>query len=507
MMDIPFKGNIKEFSIPRILLYLNRNRKTGTLIITTSTFTKKVYMDKGDAIFASSTFEDDRLGEMLVKAGKITIQQLEESVELLKSKKKRQGAILVELGYLTPKDLFWGVKYQVKEIIHSLFALHDAKYEFIEGDLPKNEVITLKMSMGNLIYEGVKNINNLNLIMKEMDINSTLKLSADPESLFQDIELDDRDKKLLFRIDGRKTVKELADSSPNGSFEALKTLYALWATGTLEEKEEIQEQAEVPLEEILNPVSDEEEAFIKRVDEVYSNLGNLTSEELLEVDKNSDAETINRNYYRLIKEFHPDRYFASANLSVKDKLIATFDAIKKAYALLKEGTLIPQDSDTLKTVDRKDSEVEEEVVVEKEEVIAEKEELVAEEKVQETKEVDLTKEAEDYFRLGVDEFKKGNYIKAIEFFKLSTGLNPHKAKYWSHLSLSFTKVPNGLDDAEEALLQSIKLEPDNAEHYANLGQIYLKAGMKKEANNQFEKALEINPENIKAQKGLTLTKT
>jgi tetratricopeptide (TPR) repeat protein len=500
MMDIPFKSNIKEFSIPRILLYLNRNRKTGTLIITTLTFTKKVYIDKGDAIFASSTFKDDRLGEMLVKAGKITIQQLEESVEFLKSKKKRQGAILVELGYLTPKDLFWGVKYQVKEIIHSLFSLHEAKYEFIEGDLPKNEVITLKMSMGNLIYEGVKNINNLNLIMKEMDINSILKLSADPESLFQDIELDDQDKKLLFRIDGRKTVKEIADSSPNGSFEALKILYALWATGTLEEKEEVQEQAEVPLEEILNPVPDEEEAFIKRVYEVYSNLGNLTSEELLEVDKNSDAETINRNYYRLIKEFHPDRYFASADLSVKDKLIAIFDAIKKAYNILKEGTLIPQDSDTLKMVDRKDSEEGEGVVVEKEEV-------VVEEKVQEINEVDLTKNAEDYFRLGVDEFKKGNYIKATEFFKLSTGLNPHKAKYWSHLSLSFTKVPNGLEDAEEALLQSIKLEPDNAEHYANLGQIYLKAGMKKEANNQFEKAVEINPENIKAQKGLTLTKT
>lgn len=490
MMDIPLKGNIREFSIPRILLYLNRNRKTGTLIITTSTYTKKVYMDTGDAVFASSTCEEDRLGEMLVRARKITIQQFEESVELLKLRKKRQGAILVELGYLTPKDLFWGVKYQVKEIIYSLFTLDYAKYEFIEGDLPQNEVITLKMSMGNLIYEGVKNINNLKMIMKEMDINSILKLSADPESLFQDIKLDDQDKKLLFRIDGRKTVKEVADSSTNGSFEALKTLYALWATGTLEEKEEVQEKA-VPLEEILEPVSEEEEEFIKRVDEVYSNLGNLTPEELLEVDKNSDAETINRNYYRLIKEFHPDRYFASADLSVKDKLIAIFETIKISYTLLKESSLIPGDSDTLKTANRRDME----------------EDVVVAEEVQEIKEVDLTKTAEDYFRLGVEEFKKGNYMKAIESFKLSTELDPYKAKYWSHLSLSLTKVPKGIKDAEDALLHSIKLEPDNAEHYANLGQIYLKVGMKKEANNQFVKALEINPENIKAQKGLKLTTT
>jgi len=34
---------------------------------------------------------------------------------------KKQGAILVELGYLSPKDLFWGVKFQVHEIILSLF--------------------------------------------------------------------------------------------------------------------------------------------------------------------------------------------------------------------------------------------------------------------------------------------------------------------------------------------------------------------------------------------------
>jgi tetratricopeptide (TPR) repeat protein len=333
-------------------------------------------------------------------------------------------------------------------------------------------------------------MNNLKMIMKEMDINSILKLSTDPVSLFQDIEIDDQDKKMLFRIDGRKTVKELADSSPNGSFEALKTLYALWSTGTIEEKEDVPEKAEVPLEEILKPVPEEEEEFIKKVNEIYLNLDSLTAEELLEVDKNSGAETIKKNYYRLLKEFHPDRYFASADLSVKDKLIAIFEAIKMSYTLLKEGSLIPESPDTLKSAYEKEG----------------GEELEKEQE-QEIKEVDLSKNPEDYFRLGVEDFKKGNYMEAIESFKLSTELDPYKARYWSHLSLSLTKVPNSLKDAEDALLQAIKLEPDNAEFYVNLGQIYLKSGMKNEAYNQFEKALELNPENIKAQKGLKLTTT
>ena len=84
----------------------------------------------------------------------------------------------MELGYLTPKDLFWGVKYQVKEIIYSLFQLEDGECEFIEGDVPTDEVITLKMSMGNLIHEGVKRIDNWTRIRREMpDTGIALTLS------------------------------------------------------------------------------------------------------------------------------------------------------------------------------------------------------------------------------------------------------------------------------------------------------------------------------------------
>lgn len=476
MTEIPLTGNIRDFSLPDILVHLNRHRKTGTLIVTTPAFTKKVYLDKGDAIFASSTYEDDRLGEMLFKAGKITIEQYEESVKLLKVKNKRQGAILVELGYLSPKDLFWGVKYQVKEIIYSLFPLEDAEYEFVEGEIPENEVITLKMSMGNLIYEGVKKISNFIRMKNELpDMDSALQLSTDPASLFQDIEFNPQDQKMLSLIDGKKTIKELIDSSSAGSFETLKTLYALWSTDTIEEKEKVIEKQEevVTAEDILKPFPEEEEAFVKRVDELYSNLEKLTANELLEINEHSDAETIKKNYYRLAKEFHPDRYFDSNNPEIKDKLPAIFDAISQAYTLLK-------DTD------------------------AKKEYFNSLERIQ--KEEDLTpKNAEEQFRRGVEEFKKGNFWGAADAFKWAIKLNEENAKYWSHLSLAYSRMDKRPKDAEEALLQAIKLEPLNVDHYANLGHIYLKAGMKKRAYSQFEKALTLDPGNAKAQKGLKQT--
>ncbi len=476
MTETPLKGNTRDVPLHRILIYLNRNRKTGTLIVSTHVFTKKIYLDKGDAIFASSTYEDDRLGEMLIKAGKITIEQYEESVKLLKTSNKRQGAILVERGYLTPKDLFWGVKYQVREIVYSLFPLDNAEYKFLEGEIPANEVITLKMSMGNLIYEGVMRVSNINKMKNELpDMDAVLQISTDPASLFQDIEFSARDKTMLSMIDGKKTVKDLLESSSEGSFEALRTLYTLWSTGVIEEKERIFEKPEeiVTAEYILKPPTGEEEAFVKRVDEIYSKLSKLSPNELLEIDEKSDEETIRKNYYRLSKEFHPDRYFDSNDQAIKDKLPSIFDAITKAYTLLK-------DNDARKTYFSSLGTIPEE-------------------------EATTSLGAEEQFMHGVEEFKKGNFWGAADCFKWAVKLNEKNARYWSHLALAYTRIDNKLKDAEEALFQAVKLEPFNADHYANLGLLYLKGGMKKKAYVQFEKALRIDPNNTKAKKVLKQT--
>ncbi|MGB9715694.1 MAG: DUF4388 domain-containing protein [Thermodesulfovibrionales bacterium] len=337
-MEIPLKGNIKEFSIPKILVYLNRNRKTGILKVRTPSFIKKIYIHKGDAVYASSTDEDDRLGETLTKIGKITMEQYDRSVEILKKTGKRQGEILVELGYLTPQEVIWGVKYQIKDIIYSLFELQEAEYEFNEEEMSSSEIITLKMSMANLIYEGVRRIHNLNSIRRELpNMDTVLKLSTDPVSLFQDIVLSSIDKKMLFMIDGKKTVRELINISSN-SFQAMKSLYVLYSTGILEEKqdEEDKEGQTVLFEDIIRAFHDEEDALIKRVEVLYSNLNRLSEDELLEIDENTDVETIRNNYYKLVREFHPDRYLNFPDQSIKDKVIAILEAITRAYSLMKD---------------------------------------------------------------------------------------------------------------------------------------------------------------------------
>ena len=484
-MKIPLQGSFKDTSLVKILVYLNRSIKTCTLTVSTPSAIKKIYLKMGDVIFSSSTYEDDRLGEMLLKAGKISVKQYDESVEILKSTGKKQGAILVELGYLTPKELFWGLKYQVNEIIQGMFLLEDAQYEFREGDIPVQEVISLKMSMGNLIYAGINRITNWTRIRNEMpDTDSVLKLSEDPLSLFQDIALSPQDKKILSLIDAQKTIKEIIDNSWMGSFEALRILYVLWSIGMIEQAA-VQKEAVKPsktreklkgvkLNAILEPLS-EEHSQITKINSLYSRLESLRFNELLEVDKNADNETIRKRYYQLAKEYHPDRHLASSEQDTKMKLTGIYAAMTNAYNILKNENLRSEYYKSLAAPNR---------------------ETVPRESGM----------PDDLLKKGIKELKKGNFQGAIDNFTSATKLKPDNTSYLSYLSLAYSKAPGKMKEAEETLLKAIKLEPFNADLHANLGLIYIKAGLKKKAQSSFQKALKIDPQHDKAKKGLGQTK-
>jgi len=476
--ELPDKGDLRDYNLAVILIALKRAKATGTLTVISPGFTKNIYIKEGNAVFASSSLEDDRLGEMLMKAGKITIQQYEKSVQILKSTGRRQGAILVELGYITPKDLFWGVKYQVKEVICSLFRVEEGAYEFREGPLASDEVITLKISMENLIYEGMKRLDTWTGIKKEI---------PHPEIVFERegaysgsgaaeltlIDLNSEDRLIFTLIDGERTVGQLIDETGLNSFEVMKTLSILSSVGVIRKKEST-----------ISPAADRE--LRERVEEFYKGLKDMGPDEILQVDRNAGDEEMKRNYYRLVREFHPDRVYHSGDSALREKISTLFDAITSAYRLLQDDTRRAEYFRSAEKGYRKESWMKD---------------FSTEPSPEERKAMIR----DEQFKRGVEEFKKGDFVTSAELFRWMAGDDPKDVKAWSYLSLALSKIPSKLKEAEEALLQAIRLDPFNSDHIANLGLIYLKAGLKTRAKQQFEKALRLDSGNARAKAGLEQT--
>jgi hypothetical protein len=155
-MPLPRTGNIKYIPLAVIFEELRAEKATGTLTIKGERVEKSVFFREGQVIFSKSTDMNDRLGEILVKVGKLKREDLDKALVLHQKQLglKKMGAVLVEKGMVTPKDLFNALKTQVNDIIVSLFTWTEATYSFTE-QLPA-DVIPLQINIQGLTSDIIK---------------------------------------------------------------------------------------------------------------------------------------------------------------------------------------------------------------------------------------------------------------------------------------------------------------------------------------------------------------
>ena len=242
-------GKLKHYKLADILIAISRSKKTGTLEITTGLIKRKIYILNGNKIFAASTNTKDRLGEYLIKQGKITTEELKEADSLVSHKRQRLGKSLVELGYLKEADLHKAVQNQVEGIILSLFNIEEGLFEFKEGPLPSEEPITLQINSANLIYKGIKQINNVTFVQKMCPpLYSILNSSDRPLEMFKALTLGSSDKIILSHVNGVNTLKTILSLSTVPKFETLKTIITFLSIGVIHIKEDHESPAELPKE-------------------------------------------------------------------------------------------------------------------------------------------------------------------------------------------------------------------------------------------------------------------
>ena len=487
---VPPAGRLRDVRLPQILTFLSHHKKTGVLTVRRNDQDKSIYVRDGDIIFATSRYPDDRLGEILLKIGKISLRHFERSIELM-STGMRQGAILVDQGFITPKDLIWAVHYQVREIIVSLFTWIDGEYRFEEGAFPMEEVITLKMSTGNLILEGLKRISDWTRLRNELpSLSSVLQITTDPLILFQDINLEEKERKMVTLIDGSRTIRDIFAWSELDAFSTLKILYFLISIGVAEEVGKTKEPAEqqpaaqataVKAEEIFKKADEETQQNKQNILAAFEAAKTQDHYEILGIRRDANPNEIKRAYFKLAKDYHPDRHFASGLEELREALDTLFHQITQAY-----DTLIAED---------KRSEYDFKIASQKAGAR------------QETETAGITTNPEGRARLGLQAFKKGDLKTAAFYFELAIRAAPSKGSYHALLAQTLFQTKGRMRDAEIHYKRAIELDPSQVDHHIGLGLLYKKGGLFERALRQFEEALVWDPDNRRVKEEIKDLKT
>jgi hypothetical protein len=491
-------GAIGENSLARLLNYLHGIDATGMLSLAKDGITKRLYIKDGDIVFAASTYEGDRLGEALLRAGKITVRQFEAASKVVIQTGRRFGGVLVEMGSLKPRDLFWGVKFQVQEIVYSLFSWTDCAYEFIPGELPAGEVITLHMSTANLILNGIKRIDDWTRISRGIPpMDSVMRLTGDQARLFQDVDFPAEEKHVLSLFDGRRTIKEVLAESRLSDFDALRAVYVFYSIGMLEDKSgrgPVQEGPEEKPEDAAAP-GQETGGEARRQDHY----------EVLNVEKDAAPAEIKAAYQRLARLYHPDPVGFAWDVIIEDaykKLARLYlpeeqeqEGMKQMTAELEE--MFGKVNEAYKVLSDESSRWEYDLSLTS--VMTDKGSATAACRYKKPKD---TVRAWEAFGTGVECFKAGDMEKAASFFQDAVELDCTGAVYYSHLALALLLRPRREAEAEEAMLTAVELEPNNPELRANLGLLYSRVGMMDKARVAFKDALALDPKNSKAIRAL-----
>jgi curved DNA-binding protein CbpA len=349
--------------------------------------------------------------------------------------------------------------------------MEHGEFTFLEGPLHSQEVITLKLSAANLIYNGIKrthNILHINHVMPPQD--EILSYSTNPMDLFQDIKLNDTDKEIFSLVDGKRTIKEIFSLSPLDYLHTMRILYALLSIRLIEIEEE-----KVAGDESLKEIIEEPEVvvdsdFVKKVEDTFDRLSIIDFYGILDIEKKATHDEIKQAYYRVAKVFHPDRHFSLPSAALKNKLHAIFSQITEAYRTLSDTTMRSQYDQSMSIKPAK-----------------------------------IEKSNAEIARLRFDEgkgaMKNRSFAEAAELFGQATYLDSSIPTYYFHMGLAYERLEK-FREAEKAMRHALKLDPYNADYLAELGHVYLKLDLLLRAQSIFEKALKFNPSHERAITGL-----
>ncbi len=227
------KGSLEKTTLPEVFYELNRKKLTGTLVLNIDGGEKRIFFEKGEVVFAFSSFEKDKFGQILLKAGKISKSDI---TKALKNQKQgeRFGKTLVSLGIIEPDDLVWCVKEQVRNIIIDAFHFDSGTYLFKKGVAKEKDIIKLNIKMAALVRDGISSLDNPRLILRGIgNMDTSLSINKDTDNVLKGFRPEPVEQELLAFVSEHTSVKSICNSVSIPAMIACKHLFLLLSNGVI----------------------------------------------------------------------------------------------------------------------------------------------------------------------------------------------------------------------------------------------------------------------------------
>ncbi len=245
---VQMTGLIVEGGVVDLLSFFNMFRKSGLLHFIFSGGNKTLCFQKGEIVYATSTFPEEEIGEILYRLGKFD-RDILQGARQFSNGAIPLGKALIDQKIIDSKDLWAATRNQVETIVYNLFAFQEGSFVFTDTPLDEDQVVSLSMNTQNLIMEGLRRVDERAVYMQKVRSLDAIPVATDKTPN----DLDSVSQKMVALIQaGVSNVKELLRRSGSGEFDALRLLSQLVERGIVSMEEAPTVAVEGVLGEVVN---------------------------------------------------------------------------------------------------------------------------------------------------------------------------------------------------------------------------------------------------------------
>ena len=268
--DLTIRGSLEDSTIPELLRSVCKNKESGILTCHVHEQVKSIFVEKGQIVFASSSAMDERLGEFLLRSGRITVRSFLDATKSVRPG-KRLGAVLCDNGAISADELVDGVRDQVRSIIASLFDAVSGSYELVLKPVDTQEMVVLNLTPEDIIFEGIKTVNSWSRISKGIaSFTAKLLPTVDADKILLNMTMAPEESHLFSLCEkGRFNVEEVCSMSYLSNFDTCRVLWGFLLVGALEIQESPERSGEIPR---YIPASADMEADLHDLVETYNDI-------------------------------------------------------------------------------------------------------------------------------------------------------------------------------------------------------------------------------------------
>ena len=493
------KGKFSDFPALELLSQATEARLTGTFRFEREPQKIAVYLDGGEVIFAASNMRAHRLG---IKLSQWNFLSHKDLVEVQNLPDFELGEQLVQTGKISREVLQMCQSQQITEMILTALLWTSGEWSFtplvrvredlrVSINLPSLLLQAARQLPPDFVKARFENQNDSFVLIHDAAFNPT------PEEAY-----------VLSRLEGITNAENLVMFCGLPEEQTKRILYALWFGGAVRRfnhktafdeqtirqfhaakfaqrnaesrmhSAELKPAEPVKVEEpkrkdedqrIKHEIIDEQKAvetFLKRVTTAK------TFYQVLDLPNNADAAEIKQTYFKLAKQFHPDKFHAAGG-DLYASLQSAFSRLAQSYETLK-------DQKTRELYDFK----------------------LRKEEANQWQEDYSQYTPEQIHKRGLEALGEHNYNQAVALLNRAVQLEPNNAEFHARLGQALAFNSQFRHQAENEMQTAVKLDAQNPNWRILLAEYYIAVGLNKRAEGELNRLLAIHPNHAVARQML-----